>query len=278
MGVQSDLKRLTDMYVARMQDHYCDSFVLAMDQAEVANAVLLLPDFTFALPGSELNIEEMLDEHCKILARHPGRFRLLFGVDPRWGNDGLALFEKAVLEKKCDGLKLYPPCGYSPSAELLYPFYEICRAHRLPVLTHTGPTAPCLLFNEAHPMMVDQAARDFPDVNFILAHGGVNFINEAVTMVKYRPNVYLDISGYPTIGNPSQVQYSLRSLFACGINHKIIYGSDWPVFQMRGTYTDVVTMVTASHGPLEGVEDDQKAMILHKNVLRILPPPTQNHE
>jgi predicted TIM-barrel fold metal-dependent hydrolase len=44
------------------------------------------------------------------------------------------------------------------------------------------PTSPLLIFAYSDPALVDDAARDFPAVAFILAHGGVNNVEAACLM------------------------------------------------------------------------------------------------
>jgi uncharacterized protein len=110
-------------------------------------------------------------EHRAILQRHAGRFAAFAGVDPRWGADGVTLFERAVTDWGFSGFKIYPPCGYTASDPALFPFYEICAARRQPVMVHTGPTSPALSFHESRPFGCDIAAKQFPGATFILAQG-----------------------------------------------------------------------------------------------------------
>ncbi|HEU4727124.1 MAG TPA: amidohydrolase family protein [Kofleriaceae bacterium] len=270
-GVDGHAHRLLDVYLSRLQDHTADRLIADMDRAAVQQVLLLVPDFSFVFPGG-LTIAEMIDEHAKIIARHRARVHVLCGVDPRWGADGLALFERAVGELGFSGLKVYPPCGFSPSDRTLYPYYEICRQRGLPVLVHTGPTSPALTFTTAHPGEIDRVAFDFPEVSFILGHGGVNHVQAAVEMCAYRPNVYLDFSGFPAIIEPGGPGAGLRRLFDLGINHKIIFGTDWPVFGMATTYPQLVRMIVAEDGPLAAVSEAQRRWLLGDNVRRLIPP------
>lgn len=269
-GAKINRKRLMDMVLPKVQDHLADGFVAAMDEAGVAQAVLLCPDFTFALKEPGLTIEEMIAEHHQILQRHEGRLILFAGVDPGWGQDGYDLFERSIDQYDVRGLKLYPPCGYSPSDPSLDPLYEICAAKGMPVLLHTGPSAPCLSFIQAHPNLIDEAARRFPQVRFILAHGGVNHVSDAVRMVAYRPNVYLDISGYAGVIHPESVRDHLCELFNLGVNHKIIFGTDYPLFNMRATYADLFEPLLGEEGALEEASAKEGEMILHGNIERLL--------
>ena len=261
---------ILESYLAQLQDHQCDQFVADMDAAGVEQAVLLLPDFTFVLKDSEIDIAEMIRQHAEILKRHPGRFYYMCGVDPGWGAEGLAIFERAVRDQGCSGLKLYPPCGYGPSDKRLYPYYEICRAHGLPVLLHTGPTAPLLTFNYSDPNLIDDAARQFPDVSFILAHGGVNNVEASCLLGAYRPNVYLDFSGYAASVDSEGSEESLRHLFARKLNHKLIFGTDWPIFKLRGPYKELVATVVGDNGAADELSERESKLVLGGTVGRLV--------
>jgi predicted TIM-barrel fold metal-dependent hydrolase len=244
-GLSVTRRQLLDRWLAGLQDGDCDELVEEMNASGIAESVLLLPDFTFALKDCKLSISEAVERHRVILNRRPDRFRVFAGVDPRWGRDGVDLFHRAVTEYGFHGLKLYPPCGYSPSDRSLFPFYEICAQYRLPVLTHTGPTSPVLAFDVARPILADEAARTFPDINFILAHGHGTYVEECIALCACRPNVYLDVSGFQTM--PVE---SLRPLFSRGINHKILFGTDWPLFRVQGRQQAFVESLSREPSPV----------------------------
>jgi predicted TIM-barrel fold metal-dependent hydrolase len=267
-GIAIPRARLVSQYLRSLEDHLCDALVAEMDDAGISESVLLLPDFTFALRDPGLTIEEMVVEHHKVLLRHAGRLRAFVGVDPRWGADGLALFERAVRHLGFSGLKLYPPCGYSPSDPMLDPYYEICAQRALPVLVHIGPTSPALSFEKTAPFDVDSAARRFPNVRFVLAHGAVAYVEEATMMCRYRPNVFLDISGFQGRQRPGGVDPQLAALLQAGISHKILFGTDWPIYRIRGTQRDFVTSFAAS----SELPQNELANVLRRNAMRVLTP------
>src|SRR5437773_2758306 len=57
-------------------------------------------------------------------------------------------------------------------------------------------SASSLSFKRSSPLGVDDAALNFPQVNFILGHAGVTLYRQAALMAQYRPNIYLDLSGF----------------------------------------------------------------------------------
>jgi uncharacterized protein len=272
-GLPGRENTILELYLSKLQDHNCDEFVREMNEAGIDQAALLVPDFTFAVKDAELNITEMIRQHAEIIERHPGRFYYMCGVDPRWGQESVDIFERAVTEQGCSGFKLYPPCGYSPSDKRLYPYYEVCRAHRLPVLLHTGPTAPLLTFNYSDPMLIDDAAREFDDVSFILAHGGVNNIETSCLLGAYRPNIYIDFSGYAASVDSEGPENSLRHLFARNLNHKLIFGTDWPIFKLRGSYKELVAKVIGEEGASDELTEQQASLVLGGTIQRLFGPP-----
>jgi hypothetical protein len=271
-GVRATPKQIAAMYQQKMQDPLCDELVAEMAEAGISKSILLIPDFTLALKDCSLTIEESFLRHRDVLLRHPGKFEVFGGVDPRWGKDGVALFERSLKEFGFRGFKVYPPCGYSPSDPGLFPFYELCAQYQVPVLLHIGPTSPALAFDTSNPFLLDEAARRFPTVNFILAHGSVNFAEECAMMCSHRPNVYLDISGYQSTLRADGTAKAVRTAVSRGINHKILFGTDWPVFRLQDTQQGFVSALTEEDGALCELSDRERSFVLHKNIERLLAP------
>lgn len=269
-GVPVTAKKLTNMFLSKMQDPLADGLVAEMEEGGISKSVLLIPDFTFALKDCKLTIEESFNRHREVVRRHQGKFEVFGGVDPRWGKDGLALFERSLVEFGFRGLKLYPPCGYNPSDPSLFPYYELCSYHRVPVLLHIGPTSPVLDFSISSPFLLDEAARLFPNVNFILAHGAVSFVEECIMMCRFRPNVYLDISGYQSTLGFDPAATAVKKVVSVGINHKVLFGTDFPVFRLQGDQKTFVDALLGENGPLAELNDRERALVLHQNVERLL--------
>jgi predicted TIM-barrel fold metal-dependent hydrolase len=269
-GVPVSVKKLTAMFLGKMQDPLCDGLVAEMAEAGVSKSVLLAADFSYALPDCKLTVEESFYKHRDVLLRHPGKFEVFGGVDPRWGKDGLALFERSLVEFGFRGFKVYPPCGFSPSDPVLFPFYELCAQHQVPVLVHIGPTAPVLDFTISNPFLIDTAARLFPTVNFILAHGAVSFVEECAMLCRFRPNVYQDISGFQATLGFDPWAGAVKNTVSIGINHKVLFGTDWPVFRLQGEQKSFVDVLTHENGPLAELNEREKSLVLHRNAERLL--------
>jgi len=269
-GIPVNARKLTTMFLSKMQDPLGDGLVTEMAEGGIRKSVLLIADFTYALKDCKLTIEESFAKHLEVLRRHPDKFEVFGGVDPRWGKDGLALFERSLVEFGFRGFKVYPPCGFSPSDPALFPFYELCAFHHVPVLLHIGPTSPVLDFSISSPFLIDEAARLFPTVNFILAHGAVSFVEECVMLCRFRPNVYLDISGYQATLGYDPAASAVKHIVSLGISHKVLFGTDFPVFRLQGEQKNFVEVLTGKNGALEELNERERAMVLYENAERLI--------
>ena len=106
-------------------------------------------------------------------------------------------FEHYIQDEHCLGLKLYP--GYESvyvNDRRHWPLFELARAYDMPVVIHTGDTArPDGLLKYSHPLTVDEAAVNFRDVNFVIAHCGCPWLVDACEVAAKNANVAIDVSG-----------------------------------------------------------------------------------
>jgi predicted TIM-barrel fold metal-dependent hydrolase len=116
-------------------------------------------------------------------------------------------------------------------------------------LVHIGPTSSVLDFSISNSFLIDATARAFPLVNFIL-HGAISFVEECKMMCRFRPNVYLDISGYQTTLGFDPSAEANKNVVSAGINHKVLFGMDWPVFRWQGGQESFVKVLTNENGPI----------------------------
>ena len=131
--------------------------------------------------------------------------------------------------------------------------------------SHVGPTSPVLEFETALPILIDAAAHKFPAVNFILAHGSVSHTDDCVRLCAFRPNVYLDISAFQT-----RPCCELRPLFGRGINHKIIFGTDWPLFRAQGRQKVFIKQLHSADGPLDLMSDAERTNFWGGTIERLI--------
>ncbi|MEW6470741.1 MAG: amidohydrolase family protein [Actinomycetota bacterium] len=158
------------------------------------------------------------------LAAKSERIRAFVSVDPRSEYRPEDRFG-ALLAQGASGLKIHPVQNHIlPNDPALYPLYAMASDCHLPVMFHTGSSVfPNAKHRFADPMLIDEVAADFPRLPIICAHAGRGFWEQqAFFLAKIRPNVFLELSGFPA----RRILTSFPELAT--IAEKIIFGTDWP--------------------------------------------------
>jgi predicted TIM-barrel fold metal-dependent hydrolase len=204
-----------------------------MDDNGVDHAVVLT---SYKTNLSRPSVEELLDA----LGEQP-RVSLVEGL--RWRSDNrtdLFALEQRVRDGVVKGIKLYP--GYDkyaindPSLESVF---RIAAKYDVPVMIHCGDTySKEAKVRQAHPLLVDDVAVDYPDVKFVICHLGNPWLQDTAEVLYKNDNVFADISGL-TLGDFESgfEQYILHRvkemiLYMGDPSKQLMYGSDWPLCNM----------------------------------------------
>ena len=139
-------------------------------------------------------IRDYMSYIAELCQKYPDRFIGNFNFNPRWGpENGAAELEFHVKEYGFKMLKLHANMhGYRPdrALEWLRPAMKKCAELGVVVLIHTGD-GPYTI-----PTMFYPIIREFPMVNFIIGHFGIqtggNYSFEAFWMAMDTPNVYCE--------------------------------------------------------------------------------------
>ncbi len=205
-----------------------------MAQHGVDHAVVLT---SYKVDLDRPSVEEILE----ILTNDP-RTTLVEGL--RWrGENRTDLFtmEERIRDGLVKGIKLYP--GYDryaindPSLETVF---RIAAKYDVPVMIHCGDTySKDAKVRQAHPLLVDDIAVDYPDVKFVICHLGNPWFQDTAEVLYKNDNVYADISGL-TLGDFS---YEFERYMVMRVRdmisymgkpgRQLIYGSDWPLVRMQ---------------------------------------------
>lgn len=163
----------------------------------------------------------------------------------RWRGDertDLFTMEERIRDGFTKGIKLYP--GYDkyaindPSLEQVF---RIAAKYDVPVLIHTGDTyAPTAKVRQAHPLLVDDVAVDYPDTKFVMCHLGNPWFQDTAEVLYKNDNVYADISGL-TLGD--EIGYEFERYVSMRVKEmvtymgdpgtQLLYGTDWPLVAMK---------------------------------------------
>jgi predicted TIM-barrel fold metal-dependent hydrolase len=180
---------------------------------------VLLPEHCPATSGN-VRTDTVLD----LALQSDGFFIPFASVDPMTDDEPAALLEDYIA-RGARGLKLYPSYQfYYPNDAIVYPLYEVCRAHEIPVLLHIGSSViPGTRLKYCDPIHLDDVAVDFPELSVVMAHGGRGFWYDACAfLAAHHPNFYIDVAGLV----PEKLPQYFPTLDR--LARKMVFGSDWP--------------------------------------------------
>jgi predicted TIM-barrel fold metal-dependent hydrolase len=180
---------------------------------------ILPPERPTSLEGFQ-NCNRWLAEAVK---RFPGRVLPYVFVNPAYGQAAVDEVRRYVEEHGFIGVKLYNDVLVTDPR--MTPLLELTAKLRIPILHHSGHTtwlgAPQPLISDAG--RIAEAARNFPDVTFIVAHicGGGDW-EWSIKAVRDAKSVYFDTSG--SVADEGTVEMAVRTLgadrvlFACDLS------------------------------------------------------------
>jgi len=195
--------------------------------------------------------------------KYPGKFIGVAGIDA--GN----VFHKALDEMercvKVLGLKaVYIEPGRSPGCLLndrrLYPIYQKCVDLDVPIILQTSGSLGSKNIDYANPKYVEEIAEDFPDLNFICAHGCYPFVREMILASVKHHNIWTSPDNtLLRIGTEDWVK--AININDNGFSNKLIFGTAYPLRPIKD-YVDKFFALPWKEEYLD--------KILYKNALKAL--------
>jgi len=162
------------------------------------------------------------------VAEHPGRLIGFAGIDPAEPNEAREDIARATAELVLSGLAVAPAAqDFHPSDTHAMVVYADAAKLKLPILFHSGVhVSAATKLEYANPVLIDEVARDLPDLKIIIAHVGGPWTAATITMLAKHRNVFAEISWL--LDNPWEAYQALLSAYQLGVTEKLLFGSGFP--------------------------------------------------
>ena len=183
------------------------------------------------------------ERNARLYEKHPDRFIVNTRWDPREGDEGLRRLEENVKRWGCKGVKLYTAewrdgsRGWTLKDPDAKRFLE--RSQELGIRNvhvHKGPTIWPLDKDAFDVADVDQAATDFPELNFVVEHVRLPRIEDFCFMATQEPNVYAGLSvviGGLMHARPKFFAKVMGELLFWVGEDKMTFGSDYGIWEPK---------------------------------------------
>jgi uncharacterized protein len=223
------------------------------------------------MAGGREGIRQYMAYCTELLQRYPDRLIGNFNYNPRFGvEEGVAELEFHVKEHGYKMMKLHSNMhAYRPDRALdwVRPAVKKCADLGIPVMMHTGD-GPYSIPTQFYPLI-----KEFRDVNFIIAHFGVQtggvYSFEAYWMVMDNPNVYVE-SGWC-------LQSRLVEFASTMPPERMLLGTDSPPNE-PGVWIYMLEMLCGNYPQGFNCSEEQLEAFLGNNAAKLLgleatPPP-----
>lgn len=216
---------------------------------------------------SEIGRRRIPNEEVADAARENADMMIAFAsIDPHKGRMGAREARRLIAEHGVKGFKFHPTVqGFEPFDRMAWPLYEVIAEHRLPAIFHTGNTGMgaglrCgggLKLQYSNPMLLEDVAIAFPDIEIVLAHPSWPWQDEALALAMHKPNIWIDLSGWsPKYFPPQLVKYANTLL-----KDRMLFGSDFPLITPDRWMKDFKDA---------GFREEVMPLILKENAARLL--------
>jgi hypothetical protein len=224
-------------------------------------------------------------EDCAELAsRSPERIIFWGSVNPLEGRKALDLMERQVGEFGAKAFKFYnvrydygaPFPWRMDDPRVAFPVFEKAQELGVNLIgVHKGVPLGPQPVEATQTWDMDGAAAAFPDINFVIFHVGLPFLDETCWQLIRHPNLYASIAATLNfiVRSPRMFAEILgKLLFWCG-EDKIVYGSEAPIWQPQWAL-NAFQAFSIPQDLCEGygypqLSDQAKRKILGENLLRL---------
>jgi len=206
------------------------------------------------------------EEICEAAQKNSDMMVAFASIDPHKGKMGAREARRLIEEHGVKGFKFHPTVqGFLPYDRMAWPLYEVIAEYKLPAIFHSGHSGigsgmRCgggLKLANSNPMLLEDVAMDFPDIQIVVAHPSWPWQDEALSLALHKPNVWIDLSGWSPKYFPAQlVQYANTLL-----KDRMLFGSDYPLITPERWMKDFDEA---------GFKDKVKPLILKENAKRLL--------
>lgn len=208
---------------------------------------------------------------AEYVGRQPTRVFGFAGIDPSDPREALDEIARARDELGLVGIAVAPPAqNFHPSDSRAMRVYARAVELAMPVLFHAGiRIEPETRLDYARPFLLDEVAREFPEMRMVVAHMGLPWVDETLFLLAKHEHVYAEISGL--LRHPWQAYQALSSAYEQGVMDKLLFGSGFPFStpaQCIETLFSINQLCQGTNLPV--VPRDQLRAILHRDALQLL--------
>lgn len=170
---------------------------------------------------------------------HPDRFFASYGANPNNGMEEVRTIKR--LHREC-GIRAVTgfPSGLCPQVPIndkrYYPIYATCVELDLPICLTVGVPGPRIPMGAQKVEYIDEVCWFFPELRFVMRHGGEPWVDLAVKLMLKYPNLYYSTSAFAPKHYPKAIIQYANTRGA----DKVMYAGYFPMgLSLERIFTDM---------------------------------------
>ncbi|MFI4862109.1 MAG: amidohydrolase family protein [Phycisphaerales bacterium JB063] len=215
--------------------------------------------------GGQISHEQV----ASYVARDPDKLLGFAGIDPK-ARDPVMSLDNA-LGLGLVGVVVSPAAaGFHPTDTRAMALFEACQERRVPVLFESGALlARDTRMEFARPVLLDEVAREFPNLKIILGSCGDPWVDECVALMAKHPTVYASIAGL--VARPWQLFNALLAAHQLDTIGQVLFGSNYPHTTPEQAIKTIYSVNTLTQGTqLPSVPREQLRTIVERDTIKTL--------
>mgnify|MGYP000021927189 CR=1 FL=1 len=224
-----------------------------------------------AFQSRYLDAEVPNDFVARYVRQHPDRMIGIACVDPSRPKEAVDEVTRAHDELGMKGITLSPAAqNFHPADSAAMRVYTQVARLRMPLIFHQAVHASATSKMEfARPCLIDEVAREFPDLKIVVSHLGYPWAEETIALLGKHANVFADISGM--MHSPWRAYNVLLSAYQAGVMGLLLFGSNFPYGTAAAGIEALYSINQFCHGTsLPTIPREQLRRIVERDALELL--------
>ena len=170
---------------------------------------------------------------------HPNRFFSSYGANPNNGMEEVRTIKRLHREHGIKAVTGFPS-GMCPQVPIndkrYYPIYASCVELDIPICLTAGVPGPRIPMEPQKVEHIDEVCWFFPELKFVMRHGGEPWVDLAVKLMLKYPNLYYSTSAFAPKHYPKSIIHYANTRGA----DKIMYAGYFPMgLSLERIFTDM---------------------------------------
>jgi len=207
----------------------------------------------------------------RYVRQHPTRLIGIAGVDPSRPSEAVREAARARDELGLKGITISPAAqDFHPASSAAMKLYAEADRLRMPVIFDQDVLlSPGAKMEYARPYLLDEVAREFPNLRIIISQMGHPWVDETIVLLGKHANVYADVSGL--MQNFWQAYHSLLAALQADVMDKLLFASNFPFTSAAACIETLYSLNQFCHGTnLPTIPREQLRRVVERDTLKVL--------